>query len=63
MVFPYAGFVTAIHIPVLYERAYLGTAHVSRTPAGIPIVNAAALVQIAEDTTITNIQVAAGGVF
>jgi CO/xanthine dehydrogenase FAD-binding subunit len=55
------GFATALFIPHVGERAALGSAVVSRTPADAPIVNAAAYVRLAEDGTVETTFAAVGG--
>jgi carbon-monoxide dehydrogenase medium subunit len=55
------SFATGLFIPHVGERAALGSALVSRTPADAPIVNAAAYVRLTEDNQVETAFVAVGG--
>jgi CO/xanthine dehydrogenase FAD-binding subunit len=58
---PYRGVLTGLHIPTPAERSVVGVAHVARTPADDPIVNAAATVTLGADGKVKSAAVAIGG--
>lgn len=60
--FPYRGIIIALHLPVATGGVTMGAAHVARTPADIPIVNAAAVVHLDADRRIRRLRIALGGV-
>jgi CO/xanthine dehydrogenase FAD-binding subunit len=58
---PFEGVICRLQISNLPERAAIGTAYVSRTPADAPIVNAAAIIHLSEDGHIINADAAVCG--
>lgn len=57
----YAGIVAGLSLPVLRGRAYLGQAELARTPADMPIVNAAVMIQVDEAASISAVKAVVAG--
>ena len=58
---PYRGVIVSVDIPLPGERGALGAAHVARTPADPPIVDAAVSVKVGDDGLVSKALAAIGG--
>lgn len=58
---PYRGVVVSVDIPLPGERGALGAAHVARTPADPPLVNAAVSVELGSDGLVNGALAAIAG--